>query len=189
MPKPKQVRDADKTRAAILSASTQLFAEKGFIGASISDIAEIVGVSKSSIYHYFPSKEAILHALIDSLAQEIEELSKAASKNKMDQKEILTGFSEILVRNLEAVRLVPMLMPGAPVEIQDLLMNQIKSLLKLLTPGIPSKEKMMRAMLAIIGVIHSIAPPPMPKSLPSVKPDIDLTVKIALDTLGAKVKP
>ena len=47
MPKPKQVRDADKTRAAILSASNKLFAEKGFIGASISDIAEIVGVSKS----------------------------------------------------------------------------------------------------------------------------------------------
>ena len=42
MPKPKQVRDADKTRAAILSASTQLFAEKGFIGASISDIHLIV---------------------------------------------------------------------------------------------------------------------------------------------------
>jgi Holliday junction resolvase RusA-like endonuclease len=46
----------------------------------------------------------------------------------------------------------------------------------------------MRAMLAIVGVIHSIAPPPMPKSLPSVKPDIDLTVKIALDTLGVKEK-
>jgi hypothetical protein len=79
-----------------------------------------------------------------------------------------------------------MLMPGAPDEIQDLLMNQIKKLLQLLTPGIPSKEKMTRAMLAIVGVIHSIAPPPMPKSLPSVKPDIKLTVKIALDTLGVK---
>jgi len=101
MPKSKQVRDADKTRAAILSASTQLFAEKGFIGASISDIAEIVGVSKSSIYHYFPSKEAILHALIDSLAQEINELTRTASNNNMDQREILTGFSEILIRNLE----------------------------------------------------------------------------------------
>jgi AcrR family transcriptional regulator len=186
MAKPKQVRDADKTRAAILSASTQLFAEKGFIGASISDIAEVVGVSKSSIYHYFPSKEAILHDLIDMLAQEIGELVQTASKKKLNQREILTEFSEILVRNLDAVRLVPMLMPGAPDEIQDLLMNQIKTLLQLLTPGLPSKEKMTRAMLAIVGVIHSIAPPPMPKSLPSVKPDINLTVKIALDTLGAK---
>ena len=82
MPKPKQVRDADKTRAAILSASTQLFAEKGFIGASISDIAEVVGVSKSSIYHYFPSKEAILHALIDSFAKEVDGLIQAAGKFK-----------------------------------------------------------------------------------------------------------
>jgi len=68
VPKPKQVRDAEKTRAAILSASTQLFAQKGFIGASISDIAEVVGVSKSSIYHLFPSKEEILQELIDSFA-------------------------------------------------------------------------------------------------------------------------
>jgi AcrR family transcriptional regulator len=183
---PRQERDADKTRTAILSASTQLFAEKGFIGASISDIAEIVGVSKSSIYHYFPSKEAILHALIDSLAQEIEVLVHAARKQQMDPKKVLTEFSEILIRNQEAVRLVPVLMPGAPEEIESLLMNQVKSLLKLLTPGIPTKEKMMRGMLAIIGVIHSIAPPPMPKTLPTVTPDIKLTVKIALDTLGLK---
>ena len=80
MPKPKQVRDADKTRAAILSASTQLFAVKGFIGASISDIAEVVGVSKSSIYHYFTSKEAILHALIDSFVQDVDLLIKSAGK-------------------------------------------------------------------------------------------------------------
>ncbi len=186
MPKPKQVRDADRTRSAILSASTQLFAEKGFIGASISDIAEIVGVSKSSIYHYFPSKEAILHALIDSFAQEVDVLIEAAAKYKLSPEKILTEFAEILLRHQDAVRLAPTLMPGAPEEIRNLLLRQHKNMLKVLTPGIPSKEKMMRGMLALTGVILSIAPPPMPTNLPKLKPDVKLIVKIALDTLGSK---
>ena len=186
MPRSKQVRDADKTRAAILSASTQLFAEKGFIGASISDIAEIVGVSKSSIYHYFPSKEAILHALIDSFAKDVDQLIKAASKYKLDQKAVLTEFAEILIRHQDAVRLAPTLMPGAPEEIRQILFAQHKNMLKVLTPGIPTKEKLMRGMLALTGVILAIAPPPMPTNLPPMKPDVKLIVKIALDTLGAK---
>ena len=186
MPKPKQVRDADRTRSAILSASTQLFAEKGFIGASISDIAEIVGVSKSSIYHYFPSKEAILHSLIDSFAKEVDVLIDAAAKYKLNQEKILTEFAEILLRHQDAVRLAPTLMPGAPEEIRELLFRQHKNMLKVLTPGIPTKEKMMRGMLALTGVILSIAPPPMPTNLPKIKPDVKLIVKIALDTLGAK---
>jgi AcrR family transcriptional regulator len=186
MPKPKQVRDADKTRSAILSASTQLFAEKGFIGASISDIAEVVGVSKSSIYHYFPSKESILHALIDSFVQDVDLLIKSAGKNKLNQERILTEFAEILIRHQDAVRLAPTLMPGAPEEIRDLLLRQHKNMLNLFVPGIPTKEKLMRGMLALTGVILSIAPPPMPTNLPAMKPDIKLIVKIALDTLGSK---
>ena len=186
MPKPKQVRDADRTRSAILSASTQLFAEKGFIGASISDIAEIVGVSKSSIYHYFPSKEAILHALIDSFAQEVDVLIEAAAKYKLGPEKILTEFAEILLRHQDAVRLAPTLMPVAPEEIRELLFRQHKNMLKVLTPGLPSKEKMMRGILALTGVILYIAPPPMPTNLPKIKPDVRLIVRIALDTLGSK---
>ena len=186
MPKPKQVRDADKTRSAILSASTQLFAEKGFIGASISDIAEVVGVSKSSIYHYFPSTESILHALIDSFVQDVDLLIKSAGKNKLNQERILTEFAEILIRHQDAVRLAPTLMPGAPEEIRDLLLRQHKNMLKLFVPWIPTKEKLMRGMLALTGVILSIAPPPMPTNLPAMKPDIKLIVKNALDTLGSK---
>jgi AcrR family transcriptional regulator len=186
MAKQKQVRDADRTKSAILAASTDLFAAKGFIGASISDIAEKVGVSKSSIYHYFPSKEAILHSLIDSFATEVDQLIKAASKYKLDQKKILTEFAEILMRHQESVRLAPMLMPGAPDEIRDLLFLQHKNMLKVLIPGIPTKEKLTRGMLALTGVIMSIAPPPIPTNLPKMKPDIKLIVKIALDTLGVK---
>jgi hypothetical protein len=77
-------------------------------------------------------------------------------------------------------------MPGAPEEIRQILFAQHKNMLKILTPGIPTKEKLMRGMLALTGVILAIAPPPMPTNLPPMKPDVKLIVKIALDTLGAK---
>jgi hypothetical protein len=79
-------------------------------------------------------------------------------------------------------------MPGAPEEIREILFKQHKNMLKLLVPGIPTKEKLMRGMLALTGIILSIAPPQMPTNLPQMKPDIKLIVKIALDTLGIKEK-
>jgi len=186
MNEPKQLRDADKTRSAILSASTQLFAEKGFIGASISDIAELVGLSKSSIYHHFPSKEAIFLALVDSFAVDIGLLNKAARKHKFDQEAVITELAEIMLKHKAVLRLAPMLMPGAPPEIRALIIKQQKTVVKLLISGVPTKEKLMRAMLAVMGIIMSIAPPPGAPSGPVFRPDVKLIVKIALDTLGVR---
>lgn len=48
------------TRTRILEASLELFAERGFEGTGISEIAERVGIAKSVIYHHFRNKEAVL---------------------------------------------------------------------------------------------------------------------------------
>lgn len=48
------------TRARILAASLDLFAERGFEGTGISEIAERVGIAKSVIYYHFRNKEAVL---------------------------------------------------------------------------------------------------------------------------------
>jgi len=54
-------------RQAILDAALDAFAERGFHGSSVRDIARSVGVHEATLYHYFPSKAAILDALIDQL--------------------------------------------------------------------------------------------------------------------------
>jgi AcrR family transcriptional regulator len=69
------------TRRAILDASLNLFAESGFFGTSMREIAREVGVRESAIYHHFPSKEALFEALMrevgDAKVQQFEaELSK-----------------------------------------------------------------------------------------------------------------
>jgi AcrR family transcriptional regulator len=57
-------RDEGK-RLAILSAAKKLFAARGFLGASVSDLAAEVDLPVGSIYTYFESKDAILHTVTE----------------------------------------------------------------------------------------------------------------------------
>ena len=56
--------DGRQTRQAILDAALELFADKGYFGTSMRDIARAVGVRESAFYNYFAGKEAIFNALI-----------------------------------------------------------------------------------------------------------------------------
>ncbi|MEU3453458.1 TetR/AcrR family transcriptional regulator [Micromonospora sp. NPDC006766] len=52
------------TRGRILQAALKLFAEYGFFGASIRDIARAVGINSATLYAHYPSKEHLLAELI-----------------------------------------------------------------------------------------------------------------------------
>ncbi len=61
--------------AEILDASRSLFAEKGFDGTSISDIAGSVGVADGAIYKHFTSKRAILFEVIRAFYEPVIEIA------------------------------------------------------------------------------------------------------------------
>lgn len=54
-------------RAQVLKAATRLFAAHGFDGTSIQAVADEVGVSKPSVLHHFPSKEALHASVIEEI--------------------------------------------------------------------------------------------------------------------------
>jgi len=58
--------DGQRTRQAILDAALDLFADKGYFGTSLRDVASAVGVRESALYNYFAGKEALFDALLDA---------------------------------------------------------------------------------------------------------------------------
>jgi AcrR family transcriptional regulator len=56
---------------AIVDAAARILVREGFDKASTNRIAEVAGVSVGSLYQYFPSKEAVVAALIDRHNQEV----------------------------------------------------------------------------------------------------------------------
>ena len=63
---------ADARSVEILDRVRHAFAEKGFDGASMQDLARAAGMSVGNFYRYFPSKAAIVEGLIHRDLSEIE---------------------------------------------------------------------------------------------------------------------
>jgi len=58
-------RRLERTRSLLLDAAEQVFAEKGFMPATLDDIARAAGYSKGAIYKYFTTKEDLFLAASD----------------------------------------------------------------------------------------------------------------------------
>jgi AcrR family transcriptional regulator len=72
--KPRKVAAQQRSRAtvdALVEATARILVEEGFDKASTNRIADVAGVSVGSLYQYFPSKEALVAAVIERHQQEI----------------------------------------------------------------------------------------------------------------------
>jgi AcrR family transcriptional regulator len=56
------------TRQRLLEAAADEFAREGYVGANINLISTAAGFAKGTIYNYFPSKRALMHAIIDEFS-------------------------------------------------------------------------------------------------------------------------
>jgi AcrR family transcriptional regulator len=62
---PSPLRDAERTRRAILKAATAEFAERGLAGARVDNIAEVAGANKRMLYYYFNNKDDLYLAVLE----------------------------------------------------------------------------------------------------------------------------
>ena len=61
---PKFRRRAEARPDEVLDAALEMFLEKGFAAAKVEDVARRAGISKGLVYLYFPSKDALLEAIV-----------------------------------------------------------------------------------------------------------------------------
>ncbi|ATB41862.1 TetR family transcriptional regulator [Cystobacter fuscus] len=60
-------RDADRTRAALLSAAQTLFSTRGFANTGVRDVAELAGVNSSLVNRYFGSKQGLYRETLEQV--------------------------------------------------------------------------------------------------------------------------
>ena len=63
----------DERRELLLARATELFAQRGYDGLSMSQLAREAQISKALLYHYFPSKRRLFEAALEEGAAELRE--------------------------------------------------------------------------------------------------------------------
>jgi TetR/AcrR family transcriptional regulator len=79
-------------KAKLRSAAAEVFARKGYAGASVREIVERTGVTKPVLYYHFGSKEGIYQAILESALRDFDERVGAVGR--------LTGSASLRLRRL-----------------------------------------------------------------------------------------
>ncbi len=69
----------EPVRQRLLSEATRLFAERGFEATSVQEVVSAAGVTKGAMYHYFNSKDDLLHEIYGRVLRvQMEQLARFA---------------------------------------------------------------------------------------------------------------
>lgn len=131
MPKSEKMRQASRER--ILGTAMALFVERGYHGTTTRDITESAGISKGLMYNYFPSKEAILAAIIELRTQSIASViaqCKVEGRVGATIGRVIEAYGHMLRRDRAYLRFrtALVLQPGIPAEVTDLIGARVAEL-------------------------------------------------------------
>lgn len=145
---PKFRRRAGARPDEVLDAALELFIKKGFAATRVEDIAEKAGISKGSIYLYFPSKQALIEGLV----------TRAISPVAANTIEMISGFEGdpraliTLVLNMIATRFAD----GQVLAIPKLIMREAVSFPEI---ALMYREQVLERMLPVFEkiIVNGIA--------------------------------
>jgi len=160
-------QDHDDKRDAILRAAARLFADVGYGRGSMAEVAQVCGISKANIYHYYPSKEALLFDILDShlryLRDRIGNLSFPSSDPKA---KVLHMITEVLLAYqdadaehevlLNATKALPKEQQQILRQHQSDLIGYGQTILTLITPPdiVADSGKMRALTMSVFGMLN-----------------------------------
>jgi AcrR family transcriptional regulator len=133
--RPRQER-SKVTVDAILAATARVLARRGFDGLTTNAVAEAAGVSIGSLYQYFPNKEALVAALIESHIEtnNARVLERLASVATLPMAEAVRAMIELTIENY-----------GSEPELKRVILEQI-----------PRIGRLKRIMEVYVGTQHLV---------------------------------
>ena len=98
----RRLRDPERTKEEILAVSTQEFAERGFAGARVDEIANRTRTTKRMIYYYFGSKELLYIAALERAYEDIRVVEANVDVEHLDPVAAIRKLAELTFDRHEA---------------------------------------------------------------------------------------
>lgn len=95
---------SETTADTILEAASEVFAEKGYDGARVDELARAAGVNKATLYYQIGDKEALYHAVITRVLQRTADEVCTAITHATTGEEKIRHFINIFARNTGSMR-------------------------------------------------------------------------------------
>jgi AcrR family transcriptional regulator len=92
---PERRRDSERTRTEILEVATREFAERGFAGARVDEIADQTRTTKRMIYYYFGSKEQLFVAVLERAYATIRAAEQTIDVDHLDPVAAIRRLAEL----------------------------------------------------------------------------------------------
>ncbi len=166
---PKAARAPQQSRGQkrvdeILDAAEAVIAEVGVEAATTHAIAERAGASVGSIYHFFPSKDAIIRAVVERFSALMSEINAQAIPPEAAHLPVEEIFARIVGNQARLIEERPAINKVITGEcravigeemwcrIQDEIVGQVKRFLKVRVPAMPDDELHICALLSVMVV-------------------------------------
>src|SRR6266487_5871940 len=86
-------RKKQQTRELIAEAAWRLFAERGFHGVTVAEVAQAADVSTATVFNYFPTKEDLVYSRFEAF----EEALLAAIRERPAEESVLDAFGRFIL--------------------------------------------------------------------------------------------
>lgn len=93
------VNAPDSAKGRLLQAAATLFKDKGYERTTVRDLGKAVGIQSGSLFHHYPNKEAILHAVMEETILLNTQLMKAALLESNSPEEKVLALIECELRS------------------------------------------------------------------------------------------
>ncbi|SFW83978.1 TetR/AcrR family transcriptional regulator [Amycolatopsis australiensis] len=101
-PEAERLRDKERTRADILAVATREFADKGYTGARVDEIAARTSTTKRMIYYYFGGKEQLYIAVLEQAYSAIRALERQLDVEHLEPEDALRRLAALTFDHHEA---------------------------------------------------------------------------------------
>lgn len=156
--------DYETKSQAIMDCAAVLFAKSGYPSAKLQDVAKACGATKSMLYHYFPTKDDLLLAILkEHLERVVQSIESALAQPGPPRDKMLALVQSYTQKSIQSrrrhmvamqdVKYLPKGKQAPLIELQRRITELVADLLRTLNPDLPEDVYKPYSMM-LIGMLN-----------------------------------